>query len=233
LFRGYFRTSRKLALSGMCMLGLFLGNQAYASESHPPLMPEHDAKIVYEVQPQGAPAPRKMTLWFAAEGARMRIDSGDGVASTIIDRGRDEVLLVLHPKRIVMRLNGRQGARNPFMLDAGMDYARQGEQKIAGLTCMDWQVTTPKGQAQVCVTSDGLVLSQKGVDADGITGEMKAESVSFDPIAESEFGVPAGYSVIERPSHAPTAGPTGGQGSAGQDQLPGQKSVTMGSGESQ
>ena len=177
---------------------LATGPAQAAAGDHPQLMPLRDAVVTYDVQPDGAPAPQKVTVWFAAEGARMRIDSPDGAASTLLDRTAQTVTILLHKQRIFSLLRQRSNIRNPFLLDVSMQFHKDGVRTVAGLACNDWAITTAKGQASACVTEDGLILSESGVDADGAKGQLTALSVSYQTIPASSFAPPAGYQEVVR-----------------------------------
>ncbi len=183
---------------------------AYAEGDHPPLMPTRDAVVTYSVQPDGAPQSEQVKVWFAAEGARMRIDSPDGAASTILNRTAQSVTIVLHKQRVFTQLADRSGVRNPFLLDVSMQYTKNGHEMVAGIDCTRWTVTSDKGRASACVTDNGLILSEDGVDSDGLKGRLTALSVSYETIPSSEFDPPAGYQEVQHhrvsQGHAP-AGP--------------------------
>lgn len=198
----------RAAVSALTAASLVLPVAASAAEDHPPLMPSHDAVVTYEVQPDGAGQPQHVKVWFAAEGARMRIDSGDGAASTVLDRTAQTVMIVLNGPRVYSRLTDRTGVRNPFLLDVSMQYRRLGSATIAGIDCTRWSVTSPQGQASACVTENGLILSEDGVDADGLKGRLKAISVSYDTIPTSTFEPPEGYQEVHRRSVPPAGAPS-------------------------
>ncbi|GBR01502.1 DUF4412 domain-containing protein [Acetobacter oeni] len=191
-------------------LGMFAPLMAHAQGDHPPLMPARDAVVTYSVQPEGAPDKQEVKVWFASEGARMRIDSPDGAASTVLNRTAQSVMIILHKQRVFTLLTDRGAVRNPFLLDVSMQYKKNGHTTIAGIDCTRWIVTSGKGQADACVTDNGLILSESGVDADGLKGQLTALSVSYETIPSTEFEAPSGYQQVRRhrinPDHAP-AGP--------------------------
>ncbi|MDG6094979.1 DUF4412 domain-containing protein [Acetobacter sp. AN02] len=199
-----------LRVSAVCLTlagGMSVIPSASAEGDHPPLMPEKDAVITYQVQSEGTPGPQTAKLWFTAQGAKLRIDSGDGKGSTILDRATGDVTLVMNQQRVWLRLSGRQGVRNPFMLDPSMSFTRGKTSSEAGIPCTEWAIHSPRGDAEACITSDGLILRQKGVDGDGAKGELKAENVTYGTLPDSDFQPPAGYQEV-RPHRAPPAGGT-------------------------
>ncbi|NHN87806.1 DUF4412 domain-containing protein [Acetobacter conturbans] len=201
-------------------VGMMLGASAAcaAEGDHPPLMPLKDAVVTYDVQPDGAPQAQQVKVWFTAEGARMRIDSPDGSASTILNRTTQAVTILLHKQRVYSRLEQRGGIRNPFLLDVSMQFHKHGTQNIAGIACTEWDVTSGQGQATACVTSDGLILAESGVDADGAKGKLTATSVSYQTIPSATFEPPSDYQEVVRrrvsggggDAQAPALGPNAG-----------------------
>ena len=82
-----------------------------------------------------------------------------------------------------------------------MNYARSGTtQQIAGMTCADWRMTSPKGASTACVTPDGLLLSASGSDGSGGQGRIMALAVSQSPLVPDVFTAPAGYTRIAHPA---------------------------------
>lgn len=194
--------------------GLIQGTAHAADGDHPPLTPLKDAIITYSVQPDGAPLPQQVKVWFTAEGARMRIDAPDGSASTILNRTAQTVTILLHKQRVFTQLEQRGSVRNPFLLDVSMQFTRHGTRTVAGLSCTEWSVASGHGDATACVTADGLILAESGVDADGAKGNLSAKTVSYETIPASAFAPPSDYQEVHRhrvasPNGAPglTTGP--------------------------
>ncbi|MDT8872776.1 hypothetical protein RAA17_20900 [Komagataeibacter rhaeticus] len=70
---------------------------------------------------------------------------------------------------------------------------------MAGVACTQWDVTTDQGNATACVTEDGVVLQEIGVDGDGLKGKLEATKVVYGPIPDSMFQPPEGYRKVEPP----------------------------------
>ncbi|MCI1299312.1 hypothetical protein [Acetobacter sp.] len=192
-----------------------------ADGDHPPLTPLKDAVITYSVQPDGAPQPQQVKVWFTAEGARMRIDAPDGSASTILNRTAQTVTILLHKQRVFTQLAQRGSVRNPFLLDVSMQFTRHGTRTVAGIPCTEWSVASGHGDATACVTADGLILAENGVDADGAKGHLAAESVSYETIPASAFSAPSDYQEVHQHrvsgqggAPALSTGPVNGTGSS-------------------
>ncbi|WP_025842119.1 DUF4412 domain-containing protein [Asaia platycodi] len=166
------------------------------AQQHPRLSPSRDVTVVYSVQPEKMPKPVEAVVQFKAEGDKLRIDAPDHAGSTILDRPAQRVTLIMHKQRVYTSFAPKHGLRNPFMLDMSMQYAPDGAGTIAGLACNKWTITSTHGRASACVTEDGVILSEEGVDADGLHGKLEAQKVTYGPIADTLFVPPADYQQI-------------------------------------
>nr|WP_321986493.1 DUF4412 domain-containing protein [uncultured Lichenicoccus sp.] len=167
--------------------------------AHPLYMPSRDVTVTYDVEPDGAPAPQQVRVLFSAQGRLMRIDAPDGQGSTIMDRDRRLMQIVIGPAKVYMDVPEREEQRSPFLLDPAMQYSATGSATVAGLPCTTWSIVTASGSAHACVTSDGVVLSEDGVDSQGARGHLVARSVSYGPIAAAAFQPPAGFTRVAHP----------------------------------
>lgn len=211
------------------MLGLaaapVLGTAAaLAQPVGPPLMPTRDVTVVYGVRPDGAPQEQAVRVYFRGGGGLMRIDGPpgpDGAASgdMIMDRDARTMTVVVNQPRIFMQIPERQVVRSPFVLDASMRFTRTGASTVAGLPCTTWSMVTDKGAATACITADGVVLSESGVDGEGARGQLTARTVRYDPLPASLFAPPPGYQRTAHPDNlgqglngSTSAGPAGPDG---------------------
>ncbi|GBQ93210.1 DUF4412 domain-containing protein [Asaia krungthepensis] len=186
--------------------------QDATSQSHPRLSPARDVTVVYAVQPEKMPKPVQAIVQFKAEGDKLRIDSPDHAGSTILDRPAQRVTLIMHKQRVYTSFSPKHGLRNPFMLDMAMQYAPDGTGSVAGLACNKWTITSSHGKATACVTEDGVILSEEGVDADGLHGKLEAQTVTYGPVAEAQFQAPADYQQITAQMPIPHGGGVHGGG---------------------
>lgn len=198
------------------------GECAYgkATDDHPRLAPTRDVTVVYRLDPQtdGANGQGKdVRVAFAGSGDLIRIDSADGKGVTILDRPHNLVTLIMHSQRLYTQLHPQRGLHNPFLLDVSMHYARTGQSVIAGAACTRWSITNAHGQSEACVTDDGVILAEKGIDADGARGAIQALSVTYADLPLAMFAPPAGFHPISvRPPVTPLpAAPSVGPGAAG------------------
>ncbi|MFB9942584.1 hypothetical protein [Gluconobacter oxydans] len=196
---------------GLLAVGLCLVTPARA-EDHPRLTPTRDVTVVYELTTPSAPpkaGPNTVKVAFSGAGDLLRIDSQDGNGVTILDRPGQQVTLVMMKQQVYTRLHPSHGLHNPFMLDLDMQYTPAGHETVAGVACERWDIQSSHGKASACVTEDGVILAENGVDADGVEGSIKALSVSYQDIPSSTFQPPAGFHVLEpkgRPAHQSQAG---------------------------
>ncbi|WP_428390802.1 DUF4412 domain-containing protein [Lichenicoccus sp.] len=181
-------------VAGVALLAML--TPAHAADK-PRTMPTRDVKVVYDVQPQGAPAPQQITVWFA--DGLMRIDSPDGRGETILDRDRHLLTIVMNSARVYMQVPERQSLRSPFLLDPSMNFERAGTGVVAGLPCTRWNITANGGKATACITADGVLLSEEGVDQQGARGKLEAQQVVYGPIPAATFAAPSGYSRVAHP----------------------------------
>lgn len=175
---------------------LFAGSGGSAlADDHPRLAPARDATVTYHL---AAPASQgdDVKVYFSGSGDLLRIDSADGQGITILDRPGQVVTLVMVPRKLYAHIRPQHGLHNPFMLDLGMKYTKGGKETIAGAVCDHWDIQTAHGKASACVTDDGVILAEDGVDADGASGSIRAVSLSYGDLPTATFQPPAGFQEI-------------------------------------
>lgn len=196
---------------GLLVAGLSVMTPAHADD-HPRLTPTRDVTVVYELSTLSSATkghPESVKVAFSGAGDLLRIDSQDGNGVTILDRPAQQVTLVMMKQQLYTRLHPSHGLHNPFMLDLDMQYTPAGHDTVAGVACDRWTIQSSHGKASACVTPDGVILAENGVDADGVEGSIKALSVSYQDIPSSTFEPPAGFHMLEpkmRPAHQSQAG---------------------------
>jgi len=213
---------RVAMVAGLALSGGLVGAGVARADDHPPLAASRDVTVDYSVTPQGAPKPMDVRVAFSGDGNLLRIDGAAGKFITILDRARQQVTLVSNPQRVFTQFSPRNGLRNPFLLSLSMKFTQAGQDVIAGVPCTKWNITSDRGAASACVTADGVILSENGVDGDGMQGQLMAKTVTYGPVASDQFVPPSGYERIQphvRAPHdqGPGAGamPPGGGGGGG------------------
>ncbi len=218
---------RSLRVLGLCAMGVqgvsaIIAPPLHAqlATDHPRLTPGRDAVIDYVFQPRpseqdlkaGAKADTPVTsrhvqVLYSGDGGLMRINYMTGMegdesrGAVIINRAAQEVLVIINDRRIYTRLVQQEGVRNPFLLDMSMQFTKTGSDVVAGQPCTTWLAVSAQGKAATCVTDDGFVLQQDGVDVDGLNGSLRAMKVAYDIVPVSAFQPPAGF--LEVTPHSP------------------------------
>ncbi len=188
-----------LALLSVGALSLSCAEIGRAQPAHPPFMPTRDVRVSYQVKPDAAPSPQRITVSFVGGGGLMRIDAPGGQGATILDRDRRLMTVVINSARVYMELPERDELRSPFLLDPSMHFSAGAADRVAGLACRDWTITGTSGNSVACVTADGVVLSDSGADSQGARGHLVAEQVSYGPLDASLFRAPSDYSRVAHP----------------------------------
>ncbi len=189
---------------------------------HPPLAPTRDAVVTYRFQTEVLPGKGKeaepvhqVAVSFAASGDRLRIDPDDGQSATILDRPNQIMTLISMQERRYIQFRPMHGLHSTFLLSLDMTYHAGGMKRIADVPCQEWSIESPRGKATACVTEDGLILAEDGVDADGLQGRLQAVSVRYEDIPADRFQPPAGFQRFSpflkgRPPARPQAQPVPG-----------------------
>ncbi|OAG73108.1 hypothetical protein A0J51_01722 [Gluconobacter japonicus] len=194
----------------LASLFLVAGSGAAYADDHPRLAPARDVTVTYHLSAPGMQgAGGDVKVYFSGSGDMLRIDSADGRGITILDRPKQLVTLVMLERKLYAHIRPQHGLHNPFMLDLGMKYTKAAQATIAGVSCGRWDIQTAHGKAAACVTDDGVILSENGVDADGAEGSIQATTVTYGDLPTSTFEPPAGFQEITPrtpPRHSATDG---------------------------
>ncbi|MXV43959.1 hypothetical protein GS501_02680 [Saccharibacter sp. 17.LH.SD] len=219
-------------VGGALMVSLFTAfptsGHAEALGDHPVLTPMRDVVVTYQFQdnPNPGATMKNVTISFEASGNRLRIDRADLGGVTILDRLSQRVTLIKLDTHQYIQFVPLHGLRNPFLLDLNMAYHAEEKRRVAGYECQNWSIDTTHGKAEACVTDDGVILSESGVDADGVTGRLEAVQVDYRAIPASAFEPPAGFQKFQplQTRKGPPAQPAGGSSAppvaAGQNTSP-------------
>lgn len=179
---------------------------AQGGAAGPPVMPTRDVMVTYAVQPEGAPQPQMVKVWFQAGGNLMRLDGPpgppDGSPSgfMVTNRAARSMLIVFNQPRVFMEVPETPDMQAPFVLDASMRFTPTGSGTVAGLPCNRYAIVAGSAKADACVTADGVVLSESGVDGQGNRGSLVARSVQYGALAPSLFVPPPGFQRTAHPA---------------------------------
>lgn len=193
-----------IAPLALLAIGVVARDADAQSANGPRLMPSRDVTVLYKVQAEGAPQAQPVKVYFGGGGSLLRIDGpdgpdGDSRGAMILDRTGKVMTVVLHEPKVYMQIPEKEEVRTPFVLDPSMKFTRAGTATVAGLACTQWTITSPKGNATACVTDDGVVLSEAGVDGAGSRGQLTAQKVSYETEPATLFAPPAGYQRTTQP----------------------------------
>lgn len=189
--------------------GLLGGVSAAGAAERPPFLPTRDVAVVYEVQSNQIPAgpmtgdgqgPHVVTVRYSVAAGRARLEQASMPGYMLIDPGGKRVIMVMDQlmSYMEMPLNGKTGA--DLLLNDRMKFVRGGTEKVAGLPCTVWNVTSGQTTAQLCITEDGVILRGEGGDSRNGRGKLMAKTVSFADQKRASFSVPPGLLRMDMPS---------------------------------
>jgi hypothetical protein len=164
---------------------------AHAAEA-PRLAPDRDVTIEYQVSPEGR-QPVDVTVAAMAGGRFLRITS-DALPTTILvnrDTGRAAIVLPM----LRMYADAKIGKYDPERtILHGAAFARLGEREIAGRHCIVWRAVSADGQAEACITPDGVILRGSATsNRRGALGTIEARRVVYGRLGPDAFQVPPDF----------------------------------------
>jgi hypothetical protein len=174
---------------------------AATAQDRPPVSPTRDVTITYKVLGrQGAPT---VQMSHNAASGLMRIDTPQMGGYAIIDRARKMSTMVMAQMRMYMEISAAQApiGASPLSEDDAR-FTRKGTETIAGATCILWDVATPKGTGNACITADGAMLRFRTMAGDG----LEATQVTYAPVPAANFAVPEGFQKMDMPAGGGMAG---------------------------
>lgn len=164
---------------------------AATAQDRPAPLPTRDVDVTYRSQ-QGNQVLEQRSR-FAAGAQRMRLDTPTPGLYVIVDYRAHTMAMVSTADRGVLDMPApATGA--PGMAAAGM-YVRQGDDRVAGLPCTEWQAKDTQGQPAVaCYTADGVMLrARRGTQVLAV-----AIRVAYGPVDAALFTIPDGYDHVAR-----------------------------------
>jgi hypothetical protein len=197
-----------LCLAGTAAFTCLPGTAAFAAD-HPPYVPTRDVAVAYRLQLSTGPkGEQSVRMAYTAASGRVRIEASADADSMLpgymlIDLAEGRLIMVVDQMRTFMEMpfDARTGAA--LMLSDKMAFSRHGMEKVAGLLCTSWDVTSGQTHARLCITADGVILHAEGSDPKRGEGRLDAVSVSYTAQPANLFVPPAGYHKIEMPKRAP------------------------------
>ena len=159
----------------------------------PRLLPARDVTVAYQVEVPRRP-PIDVRVAIAAGGARLRIVGEDLPTSFLVDRQTETAAIVLPMLKTYTRVSiARYDPTQTVLRGAG--FARGGNETMLGLPCTHWHARSAQGQADACITADGVIL-QGSLTSDhkGNVGAVRAVRVEYGALPPAIFKVPGNYS---------------------------------------
>ncbi len=174
------------------LLSLALLTAGLAPGPHPLLFPARDVTIDYTLEPAGQPA-RDITVAVEAGGTRLRVTSPDLPTTFLIDRPAGTATILLPLLRLYSEV--RVGELDPERtILRGAAFTPEGPARLAGLRCRRWHATSPQGNADGCLTPDGVLLAGSAVsNRRGALGTIEARRVVYGPLDPGEFAIPPDF----------------------------------------
>ena len=175
---------------------------AAMAQDRPLIQPSRDVSVKYRVEgaaeaivPGGISNALRLS-WDAA-GQRLRAEPEGRSQAIILDLRTHSAQVVDTVLRSALTLPVRDGDLQPLTLE-GARLTRRNEAVVAGLPCTNWAVQSSRGSGTVCLTADGVALRADG-DVDGRHGTFTAFDVSYGPVRDELFRVPAEFMQFSLP----------------------------------
>ena len=165
--------------------------------AHPPILPQQDVAVSYDLEVSGRPdTAYQLEYSAAAQRARLTSVAQGTVFLVNIPAGSAQIIVpMLHAivqapdlSRFTQQVN-----------DAGnAQFTALGKQHYAGHECENYLVTSPKGSATACLTPDGVALHFHGSNDRG-EATVTATALRYGAQPPGDFAVPDGFSQVTLP----------------------------------
>jgi len=173
----------------------FLLVPAAFAQDRPPTAPTRDVSVTYKVLGQGGG--QSMQMSTQASTGLMRVESPEMGGYAIIDPKKSSATMVMTQMRMYMEMSAKDSPMGAGMTpDANARYTRKGTETIAGVSCVNWEVTVREGSGISCITDDGAMLRYRSANGDG----LEATRVAYAPFPAGNFAIPAGFQKMDMPA---------------------------------
>ena len=184
----------------IALAALAIASVPAAGQEHPLILPTRDVTVDYLTTggPGGGNEPRTMRIFVAANGTKMRVETAAMPGSLIIDRIRNQMLMVMQQQHVYLEMPMDPSKADIFLLHDAGGFTRQGSEKLAGLACTVWTVHGGGGDSG-CVTADGVLLrGQSTVNGQHFT--LVATAVKYGKLPADTFQPPADFQKMNMPA---------------------------------
>lgn len=186
------------------IVAVLLGAVPVMAQARPVLHPQHDVVVQYRVTgPQGPSDSGEVTIHYAMDGQRMRIEPAGRPSYMIVDRAAQRMDVVMPAQQIYIQLPYDPRAIMKFE-DKDAKFTPHGSETVAGLHCTVYQVRSRGGSGQICLTDDGVMLQAEGQGSHP-NGSLEAVQVRYAAQPASLFAPPPGFRKLE-PAQRPPQG---------------------------
>jgi hypothetical protein len=198
---------RILTLSLAALLGaLPLAPQA---QDRPVLFPQRDVTITYRLPDN---AGEMQVSWLAARRL-MRTDMPGGMGFGVMDLQTGTGFMAMPQQRLIMDIPRGQFQGRTLAPSERARFAREGQDRIAGIPCTVWRVEDQGEATRVCMTADGISLRAEGINR--ANSRVEATAVTYAVQDPARFQRPQGYQAFQMPAGIPGLGGTPGAASGG------------------
>ena len=191
-------------LSALAVASALVSAPAWADR--PPAGPRQATQVQYHVENAQSMMPADFTVLFAPGGRKARVSFAGQVGYLLLDMNQNRVTMVMDQPKISMNIPTPALLAPYFNWRETLDFTRGGVERDGGRVCQIWDTTTPKGRAELCVTSDGLPLRVHAVGRDGTRSDVIAQAVQPGPSDQAVFEVPPDHPNLGNSGFSPFGG---------------------------
>jgi hypothetical protein len=158
----------------------------------PRLVPAQDVTVDYNVQPAGGPVV-DVRVEIEAGGQRLRITSAELPTTLLVNRSTETATFLLPMLRAYSEMNIARYDPEQGVL-RGAAFAEAGRARVAGRDCVLWRARSAQGQADGCITPDGVIVQAHAFSfRKGELGSVRATRMAYGAPPPDEFEIPPGF----------------------------------------
>ncbi|HVY14478.1 MAG TPA: DUF4412 domain-containing protein [Rhodopila sp.] len=171
-----------------------------AALAQPLIQPTRDVVVTYRISgqgmvPPGQPSVETIRIGFAAHAQRTYVEPVGQPYRMIADRASGHMTMIMLQQHMYMEMPYDQSKVMNFSTE-NAKFQRKGMKTIAGLSCTEYDVQSPRHNGTACLTDDGVLLQAEGQDANH-DGSMEATVVSYGPIPDNAFAPPPDFQKMD------------------------------------
>lgn len=190
--RSYSRLGSGGASRPTSLFLLFLACSPCFAGVRPSLVPARDVTVDYQVQPAGGPVV-DVRVEIAAGGQRLRITSAELPTTLLVNRSTETASFLLPMLRAYSEMNIARYEPEQGVL-RGAVFTEAGQARFAGRGCTLWRARSAQGQADGCITPDGVIVQAEASSfRKGELGSVRATRVAYGAPPADAFEIPPGF----------------------------------------